>query len=298
MLKRILLLAMPTSVAIISASCSSGNVDTSTGNDGDASTSTDAGSAIDAAPLCALTNTPVIVDGVSGVPSRVHIQVTYNGASAVLLVDTGSNTTFLQEPLGSPDPLPDAGAITIGCRDLEVIGRPEAADSPVNGLNSVGTMGTDMFLSGPTKLDFDASAISSHLPGSPFTEAASWPNAAYDLDKGLVLPHVSLDGTPVRLVLDTGSDHTLWLGQQPQAGDVEVDTTDAMGNQVKLYLGTTTLTIGAWSGSVPVLRAPSFPYLEQTVTDLGGNVAGLLGLSSLGAAFVIDGDSQALRVDH
>jgi hypothetical protein len=297
MLQRILLLATPTSLAIFFASCSSGNVDVTSGSDASTTTS-DAAAVADAAPLCALASTPVIVDGVSGVPSRVHIQVGYNGAPAALLVDTGSNTTFLQEPLGSQDPLPDAGVISIGCRTMEVIGSPEAADSPVNGLNSVGTMGTDMFLSGPTKLDFDAGAISSHLPGSPFTEAAAWPNAPFDLDKGLVLPHVSLGGTPVRLVLDTGSDHTVWLGQQPQAGDVEVDTTDAMGNQVKLYLGTTTLTIGAWSGSVPVLRAPSFPYLEQTVTDLGGNVAGLLGLSSLGAAFVIDGDSQALRVNQ
>jgi hypothetical protein len=136
------------------------------------------------------------------------------------------------------------------------------------------------------------------LPGSPFTDAASWPNAPFDLDKGLVLPHVSLNGTAVRLVLDTGSDHTLWLGQQPKAGDTEVDTTDAQGNPVKLYFGTAMLMIGAWQGSVPVLRAPSFPYLEQTVTDLGGNVAGLLGLSSLGAAFVIDGDSQVVRTNQ
>jgi hypothetical protein len=38
--------------------------------------------------------------------------------------------------------------------------------------------------------------------------------------------------------------------------------------------------------------------LEQTVKDLGGNVAGLLGLSSLGAGFVIDGDAQVVRTNH
>ncbi len=287
--------SLATIPAIFLMACTSGGDDDLAS---DASTTSDAGVTADAAPLCALTNTPLIVDGVTGVPSRVHVQVSYQGASAVLLVDTGSNVTFLQEPLGSHDPLPDAGVITIGCRTLDVVGRPEVADPPVNGLNSVGTFGTDMFLSGPTKLDFDAGVIASHLSGSPFTEAASWPNAPFDLDKGLVLPRVSLDGTPVRLVLDTGSDHTLWLGQQPKAGDVEVDTTDAQGNPVKLYLGTVMLTIGAWQGSVPVLRAPSFPYLEQTVTDLGGNVAGLLGLSSLGAAFVIDGDSRVVRTNQ
>jgi hypothetical protein len=279
------------------AACNFGD-DESASPPNDASVGNDAATEIDAAPLCALTNVPLFVDSTSSVPSRLHIPVTSADASAVLLIDTGSNVTFLQQPLGTVDPLPDAGVITVGCRTLDVIGRPESADTPVNGLPSIGTFGTDMFLSGPTKVDFTAATIASHLPGSPFTEAAAWPNATFDLAKGLVLPHVSLDGTAVRLVLDTGSDHTLWLGQQPQPGDAEVDTTDAQGNPVQLYLGTADLTIGAWHGSVPVLRAPSFPYLEQTVADLGGNVAGLLGLSSLGSAFVIDGDAQVVRTNH
>jgi hypothetical protein len=277
--------------------CHSGDDDFNSA--GDASTSSDAAiTSNDAAPLCALANVPLFIDSASSVPSRLHIPVTSADASAVLLIDTGSNVTFLQQPLGTVDPLPDAGIISVGCRTLDVIGRPESADTPVNGLPSIGTFGTDMFLSGPTKVDFTAATIASHLPGSPFTEAAAWPNATYDLAKGLVLPHVSLDGTAVRLVLDTGSDHTLWLGQPAQPGDAEVDTTDAQGNPVQLYLGTADLTIGTWHGSVPVLRAPSFPYLEQTVTDLGGNVAGLLGLSSLGSAFVIDGDAQVVRTNH
>jgi len=278
------------------AACSSGDVAGSSVLAGDASV-LDA-SVADAAPLCALDALPLFVDSTSSVPSRVHVPVTSEGASAVLLMDTGSNVTFLQEPAGTTDPLPDAGAFAIGCRNLSVIGRPGATDSPVKGLPSIGTFGTDMFLAGPTKVDFAASTITSHLPGSPFTEAAAWPNAPFDLGKGLVLAHVSLDGTPVRLLLDTASNHTLWLGQQPQPTDVEVDVTDPQGNTVKLYFGSADLTIGSWHGAVPVLRAPSYPYLEQTAQALGGNVAGLLGLSSLGSQFIVDGDASLVRSNH
>jgi hypothetical protein len=49
------------------------------------------------------------------------------------------------------------------------------------------------------------------------------------------------------------------------------------------------LTIGTVQRTIPVLRAPSFPYLEQTVAALGSDVHGLLGLSSLSDAFVLDG---------
>jgi hypothetical protein len=84
-----------------------------------------------------------------------------------------------------------------------------------------------------------------------------------------------------------------WGKRQP--GDREIDPADAQGNVVRLYAGTTTLVLGRWETTIPVLRAPSFPYLEKTVAKLGGNVAGLLGLSSLGARVVID--DGVLRVD-
>ena len=46
-----------------------------------------------------------------------------------------------------------------------------------------------------------------------------------------------------------------------------------------------------------MLRAPSFPYFEQTVASLGGNIHGLLGLSALrGRALVVDGAAGQARV--
>jgi hypothetical protein len=156
----------------------------------------------------------------------------------------------------------------------------------------------DLVLRGPTALDFDRETISFHAPGAPFAEAAGWPSAPFDAVRDLALAHVALDGQPVRLMLDTGSPDVLWLGQQPTPGDSEVDTTDAEGNPIKMYYGQATLTLGAWTGVVPVFRVPSFPYFEQTVRDLGGNIQGLLGLSALGRAFVVDSDARAVRASE
>jgi hypothetical protein len=227
-------------------------------------------------------------------PGRLHVSV---DLAAVLLVDTGSSTTFLSEPLGSPDPVHDAGTIALGCRTLDVDGRPVVADPPLDGVPSIGTLGTDVLLGGPSKLDIAGAQLAFHGHGEPFDEAASWPAAPFERPAGLVVPQVALDGMPMQLMLDTGSPDTLWLGQSPQPGDVEVDTTDAEGHVVKLYQGTADLAIGAWHGRVPVLRAPSFPYLEATIASLGGNIAGLLGLSSLGGGVVIDVDANVVRVD-
>jgi hypothetical protein len=234
----------------------------------------------------------------TGVVERLHVQIVSQGAPAALLVDTGSPTTFLQEPLGSPDPTPNAGAITLGCAALELDGRPEAADMPVDGLPSIGTFGVDRLLAGPSELDIVGAQLITHAPGQPFTDASAWPAAPFDVVSGLVLAHVTLDGNPVRLMLDTGSQDVLWLGEQPQPGDVEVDTTDALGNPVALYSGTVDLAIGTWHGTVPVLRAPSFPYFEMTVTALGGNVGGLLGLSAIPTQAIVDGESAMLRVNR
>jgi hypothetical protein len=240
---------------------------------------------------CDRSQVPLIV-----APDRLHVRVDAARGPAVLLVDTGSPTTFLQLPLGSPDPVHHAGMVTLGCDTLDLDGRPEAAEPAVMGLPAIGTFGADRLLAGPSELDLPGQRIVFHDPGQPFPEAATWPAAGFDTVLGLVLAHASLDGTPVRLMMDTGSQHTLWLGQQPKPGDVEVDTTDADGHVVRLYLGTATLAIGDWQGSVTVLRAPSFPYLEGTITALGGNVQGLLGLSSLGTRVVVDADSGLLRV--
>ena len=88
-----------------------------------------------------------------GSTDRLHVQIEYNGAPAVLLLDTGSPTTFLQEPLGSHDPIANAATFQIGCDAVVADGRPEAPEGPVNGLPSVGTFGVDRLLIAPSEID-------------------------------------------------------------------------------------------------------------------------------------------------
>lgn len=284
-------------VAITTASfaaCSS-KEDTATSNASDASAS-DAG-AVDAAPACVLDQVSLDIETSGGHPTRLHMPITYQDAAAYLLFDMGSDSTFLTEPLGSPDPTPDAAVFQIGCLALGVYGRPVVAEAPLHGVPCVGTAGTDLMLTGNTKIDFAAKNMLFHAHGESFAEAASWPNAPFDDVEGLVLAHVTLDGQAVRLEVDTGSQDTLLVGAQPKPGDQEVDTTDALGNPLKLYVGTALLEVGGTQMTVPILRAPSFPYFEQGVKDLGGNIQGLFGLSSMGSGIVVDTDANALRVD-
>ena len=122
--------------------------------------------------------------------------------------------------------------------------------------------------------------------------------AAYDNVEGMIIAPVLLDATPVRLMLDTGAFHTLWLGQQGEPGDQEIETGDAKGNELFFFLGEVDLEMAARDVvSVPVLRAPSFPYFEQTVASLGGNIHGLLGLTSFRErALLFDGTANEVRL--
>lgn len=242
---------------------------------------------------CVLGQLPLRIEQSSGVPSRLHVPVQYQDMPALLLLDTGSGLTFLREPLGGPDPVRDAGVFQFGCLAVPVIGRAVAPKDPVDGVPVVGTLGTDMLLRGPSELDFTRAQVLLHAAGEPFADAAGWPQTPITVISGAVLVRVELDGTPVRLIVDTGSAHTLWIGQAGRAGDTEVETTDAYGNPLRLYLGTTDLSLGGTHVTVPVLRAPSFPSFRPPASD----VVGLLGLSSLGRGVVFDTDARVARVD-
>nr|HEX4314332.1 hypothetical protein [Kofleriaceae bacterium] len=217
----------------------------------------------------------------------------YEAAPALLLVDTGSQITFLQEPLGGADPQPDAGAIELGCETVTLDGRPESPFPAVGGVPVVGTFGDDQLGKRPSELDIANAVAELHQPGDHFAEAASWPATTLAWPAGYAVVDAAPDGMPLQLQLDTGAFDTIWVGQPAQPGDTEVQTTDAYGDPITLYIGHAMLTIGTWSGTVEIARAPSF---TQTWQELDANVVGLLGLSSLGTAVVLDG--AQLSVDE
>lgn len=241
---------------------------------------------------------PFLVEETDGTPLRLFVETRHAQQRAALLFDTGSSTTFLGVEAGAPDPAPDAGELTIGACSVHVDGRPYPSDETIGDLRVVGTLGSDVLLATPSELDLGGRRLVRYAGDAVPAEIAGWPTVRFDRVRGLILVHVTVDGKPLRLMLDTGSPHLLWLGEQGQPGDAPYRTRDAVGNELTFHLGRATLELAPGvTDAIPILRAPSFPYFEETVRILGGSVHGLLGLSALGPRrIVVDPRAGVLRV--
>lgn len=215
-----------------------------------------------------------------GLPERVFAFVAHEGRDAALLVDTGSQHTFLTH-LDGRDGQPDVGTITLGGETRSVMGRPYAltgSDAFAGGRPVVGILGNDWLFDRPRELDVDGErlrAVDGEVP-------AGWTPLRYEDRYGYVFVRARLDGQDLLLGFDTGAVHTLWLGQEGRPGDTSVRTQDAYGTPLVLHLGEATLELGGEPRrAVPVLRAPSFPSLEESNERIGGGIHGLLGLSAV-----------------
>lgn len=239
----------------------------------------------------------LVVTGSGSTVDRLYAPVRHEGKDALLVLDTGAAMSFLHMGLKAARYTPKAGSVEIGGYTLELAGRNF---DPLThaGKQVVGTLGADFLLLGLGDLDLKCGKLTVYLNGAP-APGATWPAVAFDNVYGHVITPVKLDGQSLRLMLDTGAQHTLWLGQQGKPGDQTVQTTDAVGNVLTLYLGSASLTLGSDPPKqVSVLRAPSFPYFEKTVKTLGGNIHGLLGLSALvGRSIIFDGAASKLRLE-
>jgi hypothetical protein len=276
------------------------------------------------AVACTLSTLPILVDSTE---ESYNVPVTDDGTPSALLIDTGSPDTYVWLPLpeGGVD-VPDAGAaedaglggdaeiaeldagcsvevgctpsaasVAIGCETLSMPGFPQAPMENVAGRPVVGTIGDDMILAQPTWLDLVGNQLVFHAPGDPFAQAASWPATTFSRPYGYVrVEDVSLNGTPTKLLLDTGSPDVLWLGQQPAPGDTEITGVDALGQPVVMYMSQVTVSIGSWSKTVQVFKVPSFPYFQPLATAAG--VEGLFGVSAFPDGVVFDTDAVKVRV--
>lgn len=250
----------------------------------------DAGPEPDAAADAGFTPCAIelLVEHEAPYPSRLWAPVEHEGRSAALFLDTGSALTFLYLGADGPAFVERAGSIDTGCETVEVAGRAFASDGDVEGLPVVGILGADYLLGGTSALDLAGETLARWPRGATVPGTEGFAAAPFDDVQGHIIAPVVVEGEPVRLMVDTGSPHLLWLGQQGEPGDEEVQTTDAEGNLLTFYLGTALLEMGGEEPvEVPVLRAPSFPYFEETVRALGGDIHGLLGLSALDTRLVI-----------
>jgi hypothetical protein len=235
------------------------------------------------------------------VPMQLFVPVTYREQPSVFQLDTGSSYTFLHEPLAdggtTAEVTTDAGSVAIGCEVLDVAGIGIVDSPPVDGKPVIGTFGDDRLLARPVMLDFTLGQVAWNAPGTPFSEAASWPSTPFDRPAGYVrVRDVTFDGEPVTLLVDTGAADSVWVGQPRRPGDVQVDGEDAQGDMLALYRGTVTIGMGIYQESVPVFRVASFPYLEKASRILGAPINGLLGLSAFGRGIVFDTDANRVRV--
>ena len=190
-------------------------------------------------------------------------------------VDTASaySVLVLKPDAGWVD---QAGVVSLNCAPWALPGFGAPALPSVQGLEVLGSLGADIFQSQP--MVFDVSRNEVRLGSSD-----GGVRADIELVQGVIVVKASFDGRPVRLLLDTGSSDSLWLGAPAKPGDQEVVTTDYLGRELRLYRGSVTLDLGRGPRTVPVFHAPSFPLLESLQMQLGTPLDGLLGLSSFSA---------------
>jgi hypothetical protein len=221
-------------------------------------------------------------------PTRLYAMIEKDGEAAALLVDTGSQLSFLSHD--GPDGAPNVGTVDFGCGNTRSLrGRPFHLEETADGVPVIGFLGTDYFLERSRTFD---------LPAQRIRDAAcpvEWPRVPLENRYGYVFVMATVDGQLLRLGVDTGASHALWLGQDGRAGDQPVATRDAYGNPLTLYLGSAEVALGDESPrTIPMLRILHFPSLEDTNASIGGGIAGLYGLSALGdRRFCIDHDGLA-----
>lgn len=255
---------------------------------------------VDAGGACEENPIPLIVVRF-GDTERYYVAVEREGSTAALQLDTGSGLTFLYTGSAGPSYTPNAGTLEIGCEVMSVAGR--GFDLPGTrigaGLEVIGLLGMDFLLDKPSLFEPELRAL---------TRFSSFPNdlvqsaATFDLSFDAVLDHAlvpfTIDGEEVRMLFDTGGGHTLWVGQEGQPGDRVEYVQDFEGNVFPIYVGTATVGFpGAEPRVVPMARAPEFPYFQETVRALGGNIHGLLGVTSFpGEALLFFGAELRLYV--
>lgn len=244
----------------------------------------------DGAPTC--NGTPMIAAfSAPGALQRVYAELPFGSESEPFLIDMGSAVSVAFTK-GSGTFIPDAGATTISCVTASLMGygAPSTETAP-NGKPVRGLLGSDLVSRGAT-LDLRVAEERFFWwknPPSVPTNATTLPIVMHEWmvgdyrDRGLVVSNITLDGAPVKLMLDTGSPRVLILSSTPRSNETIEQTTDGNGNPVTLYVSTTRIAFnGGAEVEVALDRAEHFPLLEDTAQKLGSDVVGLLGLGALG----------------
>ena len=215
---------------------------------------------------------------------RYYVAVTLEGEEVAMQLDTGSGLSFLFQPANTSPYIPDFATLEIAGETISVAARNIDIPTPdIEGLRVVGLLGMEYLLKDPTVFDRSQNRMLRYDEWPSALASNALYTVAFDNVQDHALFPLTLDEEPVRLLFDTGGGHTLWVGQEGRPGDSESSAVDAEGNIFPIFTGVGELRFDGQSvRSVPVARAPEFPYFEGTVTALGGNLHGLLGVTAFG----------------
>jgi hypothetical protein len=87
------------------------------------------------------------------------------------------------------------------------------------------------------------------------------------------------------------------VSKTPRLKEVREDTVDGTASAITLFHADGELDLGdGVARHVPVDRTDAFPTLEGLIQSLGGDIAGLLGLTSLGRERIVIGEHTMMLV--
>jgi len=247
-----------------------------------------------AAPACTEPAPLLVHHDEAGRVDRLHARLTARGVLGNYLVDTGSLKSFVTH---SGEEANEPAKTVIFCQEttLPIIARLRPGTTP-NGEPQAGVLGSELVSHGEVlDLDLVKGALAWYQPAREVPAGAIV--LPIELRHGwLVASGIRVDGRDVKLVVDTGASNVILVDKSPRAHEVREDTVDGTASAITLYHGEGEVTFaGDLTRHVPVDRTDAFPTLEGLIANLGGDVAGLLGLTSLGRErIVISRDSLVL----
>jgi hypothetical protein len=233
----------------------------------------------------------------AGRVDRLHVQLSAQGKLGEYLLDTGSLTSFVTR---SGDGTDASATTTISCRPttLPIIARLRPGTTPA-GLAQAGVLGSDLVANAST-LDLDL--VNGQLSWRDAAPAMPLPPRAVvvpiEVRNGwLVASGVKVDGRDVKLIVDTGSTNVVVVSKTPRLKEAREDTVDGTASSITLFHGDGEIDLGdGVARHVPVDRTDSFATLEGLIQSLGGDIAGLLGLTSLGRERIMIDEHRMMLV--
>jgi hypothetical protein len=251
------------------------------------------------APVCGAPAPMLVHHDEAGRVDRLHAQLTARDVVGNYLVDTGSSTSFVTHTGDEAHKHKTADTV-IFCHamTLPIIGRLRPGTTP-NGEPQAGVLGSDLVAHGSVlDLDLVNGKLSWYQPANepPPPGAVVLP---IEYRKGwLVASGIKVEGRDVKLVVDTGASNVILVDKTPRLNEVREETVDGTAAPITLFHGDGEVTFaGGPPRHVPVDRTDSFPTLEGLIEMLGGDVAGLLGLTSMGRErIVISNESLILMM--